>query len=481
MVPSQSSKGAQDVSASATVGRTAADPTESGSAGRTQFERIPNLRLLAYSSLTFPIVAVGMPITTFLPPLYAGQGGLGLATVGLIFLVARIWDVVSDPIVGLLVDRFQWRRHRRKAWIALSVPFLWIPAFFLYMPKPGEPASAAALLAQLLLIYTGWTILQTAHQAWGADLTPNYDERSRLYGFREIVNVSGSLFILVLPALAATWITFDEYLEVATMGLFLIVTLPLTLIFAFALVPDGAQSKRTASKQRLRLGDLIDGMKDRTMIRILAIEISVGIGVGVTAATFLFVARGIVGFTSGASSALLVYFISSIVGIPIWLWLSRRLEKHLSLQIACTYSLFGNLILIPVLMAPSQLTFVIMIAVLGLGFGAPQALVRSMMADQIDHEEVRSGMNKAGLYFAFMGTAYKLGQALAIAISFSLLALIGFDPERPADPAYHGGLIAVMTLVPALTLAICILLCRNYPLTRDAHKQDRLKLEEQDR
>jgi len=435
--------------------------------------RLPLHQLLAYCSLTIPITAVGMPVTTYLPPLYAGQGGLGLATIGFIFMIARIWDVVTDPIVGVLVDRFQWRHGRRKFWIALSLPLLCVTAFFLFMPARGEPASAWALLFQLLVLYTGWTFLQTTHQAWGADLTPDYDERSKLFGYREMMSAGGTLLILSLPALLGSWFSFDEYGEVASMGWFLALVLPLTILVAFALVPDKSITPVIPDRPKMTLSQILSGMKERAIWRILAVEICVGIGVGIAASTFLFVARGVIGMESGASSILLIFFIFSIIGIPLWLWVSKRLEKHTALQIVCLYSLVCNLVLIPALMWGNLWLFIALVALLGLSFGAPQALLRAMIADQVDREEVRTDLNKAGFYFAFMGTSYKIGQATAIGVSFLLLALIGFNPEMPENPDHRMGLILVFTLVPVVIFALCILMCRNYPLTREAHAQDR--------
>lgn len=443
------------------------------SASSQKPSRVPLHQLLAYCSLTIPITAVGMPVTTYLPPLYAGQGGLGLATIGLIFMIARIWDVITDPIVGILVDRFQWRHGRRKFWISLSVPLLCGTAFFLFMPARGEPASAPALLFQLLVLYTGWTFLQTTHQAWGADLTPDYDERSKLFGYREMMSAGGTLLILALPAILSSWFTFDAYTEVASMGWFLALVLPLTILIAFTLVPDKSITPAIPDRPKMTMSQILSGLKERAIWRILAVEICVGIGVGVTASVFLFVARGVVGLTSGASSVLLIFFVASIIGIPAWLWVSKRLEKHTALQIVCLYSLVCNLILIPVLLLGQIWLFIPMVALLGLSFGAPQALLRSMIADQVDREEVRSDINKAGFYFAFMGTSYKIGQAAAIGVSFLLLALIGFNPEVPENPDHRIGLIMVFTLVPVLIFGLCILLCRNYPLTRHAHEKDR--------
>jgi glycoside/pentoside/hexuronide:cation symporter, GPH family len=185
----------------------------------------------------------------------------------------------------------------------------------------------------------------------------------------------------------------------------------------------------------------------------------------------------VMGLESGATSVLLIFFVFSIIGIPLWLWVSKRLEKHTALQLACLYSLVCNILVIPVLLSGNVTLFIVMVAVIGISFGAPQALLRAMIADQVDREEVRTDVNKAGFYFAFMGTSYKIGQAAAIGISFLLLAVIGFDPQVPEDPDHRLGLIMVFSLVPVIIFAVCILLCRRYSLTREAHNQNREMLE----
>lgn len=86
--------------------------------------RLSNWRLLLYAGPAVPIAALGVPISVFLPQFYAGEMGLGLATVGTIFLICRLWDVVTDPVMGFLSDKYPSRWGRRRHWIALSVPIL---------------------------------------------------------------------------------------------------------------------------------------------------------------------------------------------------------------------------------------------------------------------------------------------------------------------------------------------------------------------
>ncbi|HBK18358.1 MAG TPA: MFS transporter, partial [Gammaproteobacteria bacterium] len=82
--------------------------------------------LAAYSGITLPVAAMGMPLAVYLPRFYSEGLGLSLATVGLIFTLARIFDVVTDPLMGLLIDRYDTRWGRRKHWVALSIPLLMV-------------------------------------------------------------------------------------------------------------------------------------------------------------------------------------------------------------------------------------------------------------------------------------------------------------------------------------------------------------------
>lgn len=85
--------------------------------------------LLAYGLPGLPLAILGLPLFIFLPTFYAETMGLDLATVGLVLLVARLWDVVTDPIIGTMSDRTQGSLGRRRPWILASFPVM-----------PGRPA-----------------------------------------------------------------------------------------------------------------------------------------------------------------------------------------------------------------------------------------------------------------------------------------------------------------------------------------------------
>ncbi|MCB1697706.1 MAG: MFS transporter [Halioglobus sp.] len=69
--------------------------------------------LASYCSVSLPFAALGLPLAVYLPPFFAQDLGLGVATVGLMFTLARIWDVITDPTIGHLMDRFPSRWGKR--------------------------------------------------------------------------------------------------------------------------------------------------------------------------------------------------------------------------------------------------------------------------------------------------------------------------------------------------------------------------------
>ena len=83
---------------------------------------ISNWRLAAFAAPSAAAAAAGLPIALYLPAYYAADLGLGLTLLGSIFMLTKIWDVITDPIVGVMTDRYTTRWGRRRHWIALGTP-----------------------------------------------------------------------------------------------------------------------------------------------------------------------------------------------------------------------------------------------------------------------------------------------------------------------------------------------------------------------
>ena len=136
--------------------------------------KLKKTQLFFYSSINFPLAVVGLPLVLFVPPLY-GELGLSLASMGFILMLARLSDVFTDPLIGLLSDRTKISLGRRKPWILLGSPLLAISTYFLFVP-PDQPDLLYFLLS-VMGIYLAFTIIQIPFASWGAELSGDYNER----------------------------------------------------------------------------------------------------------------------------------------------------------------------------------------------------------------------------------------------------------------------------------------------------------------
>ena len=124
--------------------------------------------LFAYVLPALVIALPTIPVYIHLPSLYGVQLGLGLGVTGLILLAARLFDAVSDPLIGALSDRFQFLGTRRKPWIAIGSV---IAGIGLYQGlAPPEIVSQTYLLVWLSSLYAGWTMGSVCCVGWGGEL-----------------------------------------------------------------------------------------------------------------------------------------------------------------------------------------------------------------------------------------------------------------------------------------------------------------------
>jgi Na+/melibiose symporter-like transporter len=428
--------------------------------------------LLAFVSQALPIAGLGLPIVVYLPPFYADEMGLGLAAVGGIFMITRLFDVAIDPVFGLLADRYRTRFGRRKPWIAAALPILMLSVWMIFSPVGA--VSSGYLLTWLLLMYVGWTFATISILAWSAELATDYDARTRIQGAYQAALMVGLIAVLVIPAayeLSGTPALRDKMRGV---GWFIVVLLPITFAAAIACVPETKVVERDSVHWR----EVVDALlNSRPLRRLLAADLLVGLSSGVSGSLIVFVARDAFALGDRSGVLMLAYFLTGCLAIPFWIWLSRRAEKHTALIWAQLYSI----VLLPAFFMTPTGNFWFALAVIAL-FGMPYAshrfLMKAMMADITDDDQVRTGRMQAGVYFGLLAMTEKIGLALAVGITYPLLAWAGFRTGVPNDQAALHGLMLVFVLLPAVLHVLAVLVLWRFPLGRAVQQALRRRIEE---
>ncbi len=435
---------------------------------RARASHLKTTTLAAFAAPAIPISALGLPIAVYLPPFYASDMGLGLMLVGTVFMITRFWDVFTDPVLGILSDRFSSRWGRRRHWIVLSAPILMYCSYKIFMPTP--PVSGLYLLWWMVMLYVGWTLITISHMSWGAELSADYHERSRVQGWREMALVAGMIAVLALPAMIErTGGASASAQRAAAMGWFIILLLPITVGLAVWQVPEpqAPQSHVLGWRAAWRIV-----LRNRPLRLVLAMDLIAGYAGGIVASLFLFVATSVLQLGNWASVLLLFYFTSGCAFIPLMIRLSYRWGKHRTLAVS---SLFSGLTLPLIFLLPKgdPLAAFPVFALFGINMGAGPLLFRSIMADVADEDHVESGAQRTGLYFSLLTMTNKIGQAVAIGSIYMLLATIGYVPGAENTPQALTGLTLLYVLPTALIGLVVATLMWNFPL--DAARQRELR------
>ena len=441
-------------------------------ARRPDSPRLPLWILLVYGLPAVALAIPTIPVYVQLPSYYATEIGLSLSAVGGAMLAARLLDVVTDPLIGLLSDGRPTHFGCRKPWIAAGALLAGYAMMQLFLPPVG--ASAFYLLIWASLLYLGWTLVAIPYAAWGAELSIDYHERARITSVREAASLLG---VLAAGAMLAAGPQFGWSLSQsqASVGITAILIGAPTLALLLWLVPE---SRRAGAAPRPGIAALLAGLQhNRPFLRLIAAWFLNGLANGLPAALFpLYLRHGLQVGDQLQGALVFAYFAAGIAAIPLWLRLSRRIGKH---RTWCAAMLFccAAFAVVPFI-APGQWPiFLAVCIVTGAALGADLALPPAMQADLVDYDAWKFGRSRAGMLFALWSMASKLALAGAVGFAFPALDWLGFDAKAAANPPQALlGLVVIYALIPVVIKLMTVALVWGHPLTARRHTAIRRRL-----
>ncbi|BCW89175.1 Putative glycoside/cation symporter YagG [Alphaproteobacteria bacterium SO-S41] len=422
--------------------------------------------IAAYVLPTAPLAALGLPLVVYVAPFYVSGLGLDQAQVGLVLIVARLLDLLIDPIIGWASDTTRTRWGRRRPWLTAAVPFFVIGVFLLFMPPAG--ATIGWFAAWIILSYLAYSVATISHIAWGAELSGHYHERSRVQGWREFAGIAGFLLVLALPVLLEI---FDPHAtivdKVSLMGWFVCISMPITVLVTLLYVPEPPMP---STAHKLDVGaavKLIAGNK--ALRKLLLADLLQGLAPGITGSLFIFMIAYYFQLPKAFSIVLFIYFVAGLLFVPMWIKLSYKISKHRTL---CAALLYTSALMPILLFLPKGEFWIIMPAFIlfGVGYGAGGFLLRSIMADVIDIDTLATGSERSGLFYSLLVMTNKLGYAAA-GLAYPVLSIVGFDgrPGAVNSPEAINGLGLTFVFLPLLFMLLTVWSMWNFPI--DEFKQ----------
>lgn len=422
-----------------------------------------------------------MPVVAFLPTYYADELGLGLATVGAIFMLTRFWDVFSDPIFGAISDRLNLRWGRRRPWIVIGTPLLMLSTYMLFLPPPD--VSGGYLIGWLLVFYTGLTLSVMSMYSWSMELSGDYHERSRIMSIVQAAMLFGTILVLVLPSVVGKFFLdtsgpVSRSAIMGTMGWFVLIVSPFCVLLCFSVMKD--KRREIIAEEKL---SWLDGAKvvfrSRALRAVVVADFLGGLANGVLLTLTILFARHDLGFSIiQASMLLLASYVGGFICLPVWVAICRRVSKHKALASAALLLIIVSLVAFFWLPKEAMFLGCVVWALIGACATAMQFIPRSMMADVVDEDQAEVGGNsRSGLYFSFLSLSLKFGMGLAVGIVFPILAWLGFDPSAANSPDVVLKLRQVFFLMPVFVVWPIVILGWNFPIDEQRQKALREKIE----
>jgi GPH family glycoside/pentoside/hexuronide:cation symporter len=378
-----------------------------------------------------------------------GNIGLGLSAfwLGVIMIFPRLWDAVSDPVMGHLSDNTRTRFGRRRPYILIggllvAVSFAgmwWVPDGI------GEWGQLAFILGGLLIFFTACTMFEIPHGALGMEMSKDPHERTRLFSSKSFF---GNLFAMGTP-----WLLFFAGLEVVrgTGGTLIDGMRGVSLVIAVIMIPlviwwfFGTREPGYASAQNQQRTHFWTNMKvalrNKTFLCLVLIIFTLAMGFNFVALFNYYISiYYLYGGDQYAAGALLgingtVWAITGLIAVFPLNWISPRIGKRKTLLLAIGLMCAAQLSKVVCYNPEQPYLVVIPTILLSMGMLMFFTLGASMVGDICDEDELNTGTRSEGSYYSVYWWFIKMGTAFASFVTGALLVATQFNETQSGQSA----------------------------------------------
>lgn len=420
-------------------------------------------------------------------PIYHLTLGVSPVLVTAALALARFLDAFTDPLAGSISDNTRGRWGRRKPYLVASSIACGVAIPLVWMVPSGwnEMACFWYLLGSLFLYYVAYSFFNVPMVALAIEATPDYHERTRVAAYKSFFSYSMGLASSWLFALTQLKSFGGTIHGARVTGLVIGAVVVVVGMIPVLFVREGyrklaARSHRLPFFQGIRetffnksflvlsliaTGNKMSGAVIQTMgIYIIIYQVYGG---DVKAAAVL---AGIWGT---------VYQATTLLTIPVVTWMATHWGKISALRV-CLWALLAGVVSTWFTYRPDLPYLVLLTAViLGPGQTAFYAVVRSLIGDICDEDELRTGLRREGMYASMEAWVEKAMWSLALVLTGVVLETVGFNRDGAGPQSAHTllSMRLAFLLIPMGGVALALLALRHFPLTEARCLETRRELE----
>lgn len=412
---------------------------------------------------------------------------------GLLGGLPRIFDALTDPIMGFISDNTNTRWGRRRPYIFIGAILSGI--FFIMLWQMDENNSQTYnfwyFLIMSMVFLVGNTMFATPLIGLGYEMTSDYNERTRLMGFSQTLGQFAWMIVPWFWVLIADPDLFQNQAEGVRKLSIMVGGLCLVLGIFPAIFCKGIDSSKIENRKEITFKKLwsnvldlfksiVEVSKNKPFVKLCAATFLVFNGFQLVASFSYFIIvfymfsgdYGLAGNWPAWFSTITAVATAFLV-IPVITWMSNKVGKRKAFIISTAISIVGYLLKWWAFSPTNPWLIFMPIPFMAFGLGGLFTLMMSMTADVCDLDELKNGMpRKEGTFGAIYWWMVKLGQALALVLGGLVLKVVGFDQNAATQTVETLTNLRIADIViPAITAGLAIWVMMSYSLTEERARE----------
>lgn len=410
--------------------------------------------------------------TLFLLFFYTDVLEIEATVAGSIFLIATIWDAISDPLMGYLAGKTRSRWGRYRLYLLLAPIPLGI-SYVIMFYKPDLSGWHLILWAIIwqILFRTFFTLGNIPYSSLSSEMTLDSNERSKLAAYRMFLGYGGALCVSVFTSTMMSAMGWNpNALGYFKVGIIFAIIAAILFYFCFR---NTFEIQRSNHQKNPTIGEALNMLKGNIPFLLLAGFIVLGMsGVVIFYQSLSYYFKYNLGQEGALGQGMLYLFVFLMLSLPLWLQLSLRFGKRNTLISGCVIMLLGSLsFYLNPLISEDVFWIYFHMSVIGIGIGCAAFSFWAMLPDTVEFGEWKSGVRAESILFGLGLFFLKIGLGLGSFILGFLLNGIAYVPNTVQSSDTLTGIHQITTLAMALPALGIIILMLPYRLTAKSHQQ----------
>ncbi len=408
---------------------------------------------------------------------YTDTFGISAAAAGTIMLIARFWDMISDPIMGVIADRTKTRWGKFRPYILwMALPYSILAVMTFTTPDLGPTGKVIYAGTTYLLLMTVFTAINLPYSSLGAVMTTDSLERAGLNSYRFVFAFAGQLIVTGTALSLAKYFGNGNDAEGYQMTLILFSVISFILFMVTFSTTKERVSPPAEQKESLK-EDFKNLIRNRPWLILFSVGIISFVMFALQNLTIAYYFKYYLGMEENVQLFNVIGTIALIVVIPISKPLAKRFGKrNVFLGSSIISGIFFMLLFIP---GEKDITAIYVINIFAKMAYAPAVpLIWTMLADTADYSEWKTGRRSTGLVFSAATFAQKAGWGVGGALAGWLLALFEFVPNVDQTETALTGIKLMISIFPGLLYMSCAIFLFFYTIDQKTCDQMQEELEQ---